>query len=286
MRIIFSRKGFDSTAGGVASPIFPSGEMYSLPIPVSGSNEPFHQYDDIKTGGRDWGPIVSDLTDNKVTGAHHLHLDPDLYKESVPRPPRWRPIFGQAGSAETHLQNQRVSEGDLFLFYGWFNGLTSDSRPYRYDDKGAGVHVIFGWLQVDLHVSVRNGEDIPNWAKYHQHCRRTPQDRNDFIYISKERLNLDDFQIDKPGAGTFRRFHEALRLTYPGETRSVWRLPSWILPAKGRSPLTYHRTPSRWTEANNFTRLQSAGRGQEFVLNCDEYPEAIEWLAGILSLAP
>jgi hypothetical protein len=33
MRIIFSRKGFDSSSGGVPSPIFPDGRMLSLPIP-------------------------------------------------------------------------------------------------------------------------------------------------------------------------------------------------------------------------------------------------------------
>lgn len=33
MKIIFSRKGFDSTAGGFPSIIFPNREMYSIPIP-------------------------------------------------------------------------------------------------------------------------------------------------------------------------------------------------------------------------------------------------------------
>ncbi len=33
MKIIFSRKGFDSSAGGCASPIFPDGTLWSIPIP-------------------------------------------------------------------------------------------------------------------------------------------------------------------------------------------------------------------------------------------------------------
>jgi len=33
VKIILSRKGFDSTSGGVPSPIFPDGRMLSLPIP-------------------------------------------------------------------------------------------------------------------------------------------------------------------------------------------------------------------------------------------------------------
>lgn len=33
MKLILSRKGFDSSVGGVASPIFSSGRLLSLPIP-------------------------------------------------------------------------------------------------------------------------------------------------------------------------------------------------------------------------------------------------------------
>ena len=36
MKFILSRKGFDSSNGGIASPILPDGTMLSLPIPVSG----------------------------------------------------------------------------------------------------------------------------------------------------------------------------------------------------------------------------------------------------------
>ena len=33
MKVILSRKGFDSSAGGYASFIYPNGKMQSLPIP-------------------------------------------------------------------------------------------------------------------------------------------------------------------------------------------------------------------------------------------------------------
>jgi len=33
MLVIISRKGFDSSSGGVPSPIFPDGKMLSLPTP-------------------------------------------------------------------------------------------------------------------------------------------------------------------------------------------------------------------------------------------------------------
>ena len=33
MKVILSRKGMDSTSGGMASPILPDGTLLSLPIP-------------------------------------------------------------------------------------------------------------------------------------------------------------------------------------------------------------------------------------------------------------
>jgi len=30
------------------------------------------------------------------------------------------PIFGQINAAQSHLENNNVKEGDLFLFFGWF----------------------------------------------------------------------------------------------------------------------------------------------------------------------
>ena len=287
MRIIFSRKGFDSTAGGVASPIFPSGKVISLPIPVFGDNESFHTYDEITIGDSCLGPIVSELTNNKISGGHFLHLDPDLYPESVKRPDGWRPIFGQAGSAEAHLQNQGVGPGDIFLFYGWFNQLVPDVRPYRYAKQDQGMHVIFGWLQVDQHLPVRKREEIPDWASKHQHCLRTPHDKKDFIYTSTPRLKVDSVLRDVPGGGVFKRYNDALCLSetkQPSNTRSTWELPLWFH-SSGRRHLSYHSRDSQWEEKGKHVLLQTVGRGQEFVLDCDEYPEAIKWLAGILSLA-
>jgi Nucleotide modification associated domain 3 len=51
MKIIFSRKGFDSGIGGVASPIFPSGELQTLPIPESVPSHHSKRYKEIQAGG-------------------------------------------------------------------------------------------------------------------------------------------------------------------------------------------------------------------------------------------
>jgi hypothetical protein len=36
---------------------------------------------------------------------------------------------------------------------------------------------------------------------------------------------------------------------------------------------------------NDGVMLKAASRGQEFVLDCDDYPEVITWLAELLKLA-
>ena len=118
MKIILSRKGFDAGIGGVASPIFPSGELYSLPIPESFPSRHSKRYKEIQVGNQSLGTIVNDLTGGRVKPDTFAHLDPDLNVLSVPRQTNWRPVFGQAGAAEKHLQNQGVKEGDVFVFYG------------------------------------------------------------------------------------------------------------------------------------------------------------------------
>ena len=89
-------------------------------------------------------------------------------------------------------------------------------------------------------------------------------------------------RFDKPGAGVFQRFEPALCLTAPGMLRSTWRLPSWFYPDEEKSSLSYHNSLSRWRIEKDYVLLNSVGRGQEFVLDCQEYPEAVNWLRSIL----
>jgi Nucleotide modification associated domain 3 len=105
MKIILSRKGFDSSLGKIPSPIFPSGEFCSLPIPESMPDNCSTRYEEIKVGERSLGDIVNDLTQGKFKGDARAHLDPDLNGGSISRQKNWKPVFGQAGAAESHLQN-------------------------------------------------------------------------------------------------------------------------------------------------------------------------------------
>src|SRR5258708_29805586 len=123
MKIILSRNGFDASVGKGASPIFPSGELCSLPILESVPARYSRRYEEIEIGGQSSEAIVNDLTEGNIKPDTYAHLDPDLNKASMPRLANWKPVFGQAGAAERHLQNPDVREGDVFGFYGWFMRL-------------------------------------------------------------------------------------------------------------------------------------------------------------------
>ena len=56
-----------------------------------------------------------------------------------------------------------------------------------------------------------------------------------------------------------------------------------IFDPKGRSSvLSYHGDQVCWQQVNHPVMLTAVSRGQEFVLDCDDYPEAITWLAEFL----
>ena len=124
MRLILSRKGFDSQSGGCPSPIFPNGTLYSLPIPHDQSEV---TYGDLWHGDTNIGEMVADLTCNRIGSKVHAHLDPDINHVAYPRQEGWQPLFGQSGAAQGHLDNQGVQIDDLFLY---FRSLPEESRKF------------------------------------------------------------------------------------------------------------------------------------------------------------
>src|SRR5215469_6070635 len=284
MKIILSRKGFDASVGKVASPIFPQGELCSLPIPESVPARYSKRYGEIEIGSQSLGAIVNDLTGGKIKPGTYAHLDPDLNKASISRLAHWKPVFGQAGAAERHLQNQGVQEADVFVFYGWFRCVEQVAGKYRYVRDAPDLHVIFGWLQIERRVPANCLAETPAWALDHPHCKRAQYRGIDSIYISTNRMSLPGVDINAAGAGVFQRFDPALCLTAPNMSRSIWRLPKWFYPGENTPGLSYHRSLGRWKVETEYVLLNSVGRGQEFVLDCQEYTEAVHWLSGLLCL--
>ena len=280
MKIIISRKGFDSSSGGKPSPIFPDGTALSLPIPYLGSPTAFN---DVRWRDRSLGPIVECLTNGRVKGRNRCHLDPDLNADALPRLPGWRPAFGQVEKAQSHLENQGVGPGDLFLFFGWFRDVEPvNGAAWRYVPNAPHVHRLFGWLQVSEVVPVvgtlKRARTERPWLSRHPHLRRH-WDYNT-VYIASETLNVEGLTT-RSGAGLFDGNGERLTLTAQrSANRSRWRLPSWFFPQGGSPVLSYHYDKKLWSRREPWAYVNTVGRGQEFVFDADGIPEAKSLAAG------
>jgi Nucleotide modification associated domain 3 len=217
MKIILSRKGFDSTSGGVPSPIFEDGTMISLPIPRK-SDVSYGELKNPCNNGkfRSLGELVEQLTNYRMSEHCRAHLDPDLNPAMMQRLPNWRGIFGQNEKAEETLKN--VRPGDLFLFFGLFQIQrvlrNRENGRYEHDSSQPEMHVIHGWLMVEEKYRIpEDMERIPTWAKYHPHITfRDIEKSPNVIYIAAERLASDS---TVPGWGVFPKFREELRLSHP-----------------------------------------------------------------------
>lgn len=272
MKLIFSRKGFDGTAGGHPSPILPDGRLVSLPIPESA--KPVGgaiAYEQLRWPDRrrTYADALRQLGRSEPP-SQGAHLDPDLTADVAPAVRGWRPAFGQCGAAQTHLRTQGVGKGDLFLFFGWFRQAEERDGRLRFAWGAPDLHALFGYLEVGEVVPIPTRGDVervrkawPGLAR-HPHVR-TPGRTHNTLYVAAERSS---WAPGLPGAGSFR-WSDELRLTVPEGPRSVWRLPACFQPA-GEPTLSYHRNPARWRRADDGSVvLTTVGRGQEFVMDAD-----------------
>lgn len=256
MKIILSRKGFDSKNGGMASPILPDGRMVSLPIPdCIDKGIPYSAL--IFPGGGSYQDAISSLKRIEKTTCH---LDPDLIKDIYSRAAGdWKPVFGQKGAPAGHLTKQGVEKEDLFLFFGTFRKTVNN--PLRF--SSGEFHCIFGYLQIGEIVEPING--FPKWMDYHQHCKEYLDKTNNRIYVSSNKLTLNK---SFAGAGSFK-FDNKLRLSKDGMNKSVWELDERLWGKK----ISFHKE----TLSDKF---QSVGIGQEFVIEEDE--KVTEWALDII----
>lgn len=289
MKIVLSRKGFDSGNGGHPSPIL-NGQLISFPIPETNSDL---TWEDVEVGNVDLEKIVRDLLGvNKLKMG--LHLDPDLNRKTEKRLPGWKPTFGQAAAAASHLINQNVGKDDLFLFFGWYRHIRKNETTDKWEYFGPDLHALFGWLEIDSVVDVRKEEDlIPAYPfmRAHPHFGYYPKKSKDhnLIFFAKEK---SDFVPNSLGGGVFKLkdtiikteddfFKDDLILTKSKERRSKWSLPDFFDARKvPNHAMTYHGNLTRWTddEKNSHSvTLQTVSRGQEFVIDSEYFPEVENW---------
>lgn len=188
MRIIFSRKGFDSSAGGGPSPIV-AGRPVSLPIPAGTASRT--TYADLGLGD-----CAARASRGKLGADDVCHHDPMFLADGTC-------AFGQCGAAQTHLERQGVGLGDVFVFFGLF----------AEEQTGEPHHRIFGYLRVEDMVPLSEG--APQWALdlAHPHALKMHH-KNDVIWRGEGR--------------TANRASDALRLTVPDGPPSLWQRPTWL----------------------------------------------------------
>lgn len=191
MRIVFSRKGFDSAAGGVPSPII-DGKPTSLPIPTQ-------RRSDTTYGDLGLGHVVERVTGGRLTRASLCHHDP-MFEGG-------HGAFGQTGAAQAHLHKNGVTVGDVFLFFGLFADADGRDRHHR----------IFGYLEVESvnPIGARpEANDQPDrFSRRHPHTIGE-WNPNNTIYIG-----CGCVAVTAP---------LRLRLSIPGEQVSLWRVPHWL----------------------------------------------------------
>ncbi len=265
MKIILSRKGFDSAYGGYASPILDDGSMVSLPIPYPC----VARYGDLKFDEKhSYYEIMKQLKPtvrykgkrDVLTKETSCHFDPNIYQGA-------NSCFGQSGAAQSHLKKKEIEigVGDLFLFFGWFRQTVCKNGVLQFDQSAPDLQVIFGYLQIGEIIEVNDKSALDPRIKDHchvlnEHIRKLP---NNTIYLARKNLSWNK---DLPGAGVFD-FAEKRVLTKEGCPRSRWKLPDSLRDVK----ISRHSQAS-WREEGYF---QSAPIGQEFVIEgCDS---AKEW---------
>lgn len=298
MKLILSRKGFDSGSGGYPSPIFPDDSMVSLPIPFPRAMHCMHH----ATSGNSYfarDDVLENLTRRSTINRHDkhspVHLDPYLKLYGTNKAPDgWRPAFGQDDRAQRHLSNEGVSVDDLFLFFGWFRRVWNPDGIWDYVPDSPHLHVIFGWLQVQqvLNLDVTPKPASPPWLADHPHVLHAVNMKsNNTVYIAKKRLVVEGKDFGA-GGGTFDSFSLGRQLTGQGadQGRSLWHLPLWFHPdADTTKPTLSHHRPDhrkardRWSIGKQHAELRSVARGQEFVIELDgiRMTQATAWLKSV-----
>lgn len=285
MKIILSRKGFDISNGGKASPILPNGQMISFPIPSQYTTDSWEQLESTI----DLNKIVRDLLPQKYW-EHGLHIDPDLNRAKSKRTQDWRPAFGQFDRSAGHLINQKVDKGDLFLFFGTFRKIFQNENNGKWEYQGKEFHSLFGWLEIGDVINTKNQDPIEShpFLSIHPHTQplyfsERNKNKNNLIFVSKEKSDLIENSV---GGGIFNHFTPELILSKEDRTKKFWLLPRFFDPRNNiKHGLSYHQENWRWSnDIDNPEKiiLQTVDIGQEFVLDTAYFPEVKDWAINLI----
>lgn len=263
MKIIFSRKGIDDAYGKGSSPIMPDASLLSIPIPAK-KGEHGVSYSSLYYNSVRYSTILSQL--GIRVGARLCHLDPDLRYDLLPRSSAWLPCFGQHGAAASHLKNQGIASGDLFLFFGTFRETFFDHKKLSFKNDSPKRHIIFGYLKINDVLDLSNYDDRQTAMSvgYNNH----PHMRNDY---SKHNI-----LYTAASAGTFK-YDDSLVLSQIGSSKSNWNLPKYF----SEVSISRHQNRDRYQVQKDRVILKTVSIGQDFVVS--ESKEVQEWALHLIT---
>lgn len=217
MKIILSRKGFDSANGGIVSPIMEDGTMLSFPIPSDDKDT----FDDLIYHNHTYSKILHDLNyKGKIT----CHLDPDLFlgrrKDKIEN---WLPVFGQRNSSAKYLMNKvKVEVGDIFLFFGNFHKVECIDNVYSYVKKTGDFYndndlqIIWGYMQVGKIVCEPDEQKKYPWHPHSIDWRT--KDHSNVMFVANDKLSFNE---NMAGAGILD-FRKDRVLTLVNCSKATW----------------------------------------------------------------
>lgn len=230
MKVVLSRKGFDSANGGIPSAVMPNGDVVSFPIP-SDDKETFGE---LHYGSVLYSELLRELAPGRRFG--HCHLDPDIdmtHRSTLPN--HWKPAFGQIGPSARYLLNTvGLAPGDMILFFGWFRFVEEDLLGHHKFATGTrDMHLVWGYLQVGEILS--DPDRIAREYPWHPHADQRRFDESNVLIVPRKSLS---FAKSKPGCDLLP-FARHRVLTAPGQTRAYWQwnpvyAPENLLVGKGR----------------------------------------------------
>ncbi|MBU7592626.1 hypothetical protein [Metabacillus halosaccharovorans] len=291
MKLVLSRKGFDSGSGGCFSPYnHNTGKYIWFPIPEKVNSYLNHiRYSDILVKneyisglkGTNLSEVYKSLkgTDRvKLRENEYASInDDELFAHFDPMlgiPPWIREIerfkigmgFGQFNAAP-HLGKHNVNQGSIFLFFGGFKSTLN---------KKISGHYIYGWLKVKKRIETYKQckEILDKYSlDHHPHITEAAFSRNqkNYIFVPDQWL-FEDLKI--PGCGYFTMLNDQLLLSNNKEANiATWNLPNFFYKSLTQ---VHHKT---WQNTQDGYCTVKTGIGQEFVTQLTENGE--KWLRGL-----
>lgn len=278
MKVIFSRKGFDSSYGGFPSVILPSemgNKMISFPIPETNSNRAGKKADELCFVLHDGNSLsLKDIfeqlgitdkinvpSEPKSKGLENtvFHFDPEVQEIEDGRT---YVAFGQRGAASSHLLSNGINAGDVFLFFGTFKKTLLENGKITYDSAIHEIQAIWGYMIVDDIIHVNNIEES-QFAKY-------PDIGTHLHYVNRKSEVGENIIICGKHFGTFD-YDDKYRLTKLGYKKSFWELPD----------IFRYTDIAYCGRVENPARFKSADIGQEFVVSNLNESKMIDWLKSL-----